>query len=231
MPDFVAGRLEHRLHGAVSGREEAGGRRPRRGRLAGTGAPPSTCPPCPGRTASSIPSSTGPCARRADTIRSSWRRRASPAARGCSSCAARTTAAGAFSPSRRGWCGWRPDRAAGSSSTIVADIARLSGAAGVHVGQDDLPAADGAGDRRPRRDCRRLDPRRGPGRRRPGRRRLLRRGRADLRHRHQGHRLRRARARPGALCRPAGHADCRDWRHHRGACRGDGGGRRRRPWR
>ena len=92
-----------------------------------------------------------------------------------------------------------------------ADIAAMAGAAGVHVGQDDLAGrcdARAARAGRDRRAVRRttqaqvdaaLDVER-----------RLRRGRADLRHRDQGHRLRGARTRSGRATPPA--AGSRWWR-------------------
>ena len=106
------------------------------------------------------------------------------------------------------------------SSTIAPTSRRMSGADGVHVGQDDLTPADARADRRRRRRSRAVDARRAvrPRRSRAG---LLssRSGRCS-RIEHEGDRLRRRRAltqwcgppRCGASTR--GLADGRDRRHH-----------------
>ena len=112
-------------------------------------------------------------------------------ARSCSS-ATRPASSGAFlALAERLVVAARTCAARRSSSTIAPTSRALAGAAGVHVGQDDLPVDDvrpivGAGGDRRALDARR----RGRSTRRCAATATLHRRRADLRHGDQGHRLR-----------------------------------------
>ena len=101
---------------------------------------------------------------------------------------------------------WSSSRAAYGAPVIVndrADIARLAGADGVHVGQDDLSPAAVRARRRRRRDRRPLDAHAGAARRARCCEPVdLRRDRAGLRHGDEGDRLRRGRARRWSARRP-----------------------------
>ena len=151
------------------------------------------------------------CAARAGWIRWRWRAHAWPAAHACCSCARRPESSAAISRARR--FARRAWRGRSTPCVIVndrADIARLSGARGVHVGQDDLRScgcAQRRGDPRRRRPVHARRAADGRGARQRG---DLRRGRSGLRDVDEGHRLLRARARPAPATPRA--AASRSWR-------------------
>ncbi len=146
-PDFVAGRLEHALHGALRSPRPrpADARRVGLARSDAAAVPPlyaivdaDVCARA-GRSRSTSPRAFLAAASRCLQLRA---KHAGPA-RACST-----------SPTR-----WSSRARAAGAIVIVndrADIARLAGAAGVHVGQDDLPAADARARRRAGRGRRAL---------------------------------------------------------------------------
>ena len=133
-----------------------------------------------------------------------------------------------------GWCDAVVARASGYGAAVVvndrADVARMSGAAGVHLGAG-RPAgrgrSPGAGGERRRRA---LDAHGGSGRRCTGASRDLRGGRSGLRDRHQGHGP--STGRPGVRAHDGRAGGCRPGGSHRGdhaGARAGGHCRGRRP--
>ena len=195
-PDFVAGQLSTSFMERFLRARRPAAASPRRSKR------PQSRPsdPDPGRcrrsTRSSTPTSPrapagrcsispAACLRRRRALAADAREGRCPAAR-CSTTAAAHRRAGA---ARYG------------AQVIVndrADIARLAGADGVHVGQDDLSPAAVRAHRRRRRDRRPVHAHDRADRRGGARAGQLRRDRSGLRDRHQGHRLRRGRPRDGA---------------------------------
>ena len=85
-------------------------------------------------------------------------RRSSPAARACCSCAPRTPPTGALRRARARRQGARRPRRRAADRQRSRRRRRLVGAAGVHLGQDDLPPAAARAILGPGRDHRLLDP-------------------------------------------------------------------------
>ena len=191
-PDFIAGRLSTSFMERYLAEKKA----------TNAAVSPRPCSCSTRLPNGSIPSSTPMSAAIAASSRDRWRWRASHGGARLLQLRVKSGSSARFldladGDRRRG----RDVRGARSSSTIAPTSPRMARAAGVHVGQDDLPP-DAVRQVARRRRHRPVDARRRSRSTRRLQRRRLHRRRTGLRHRHQGHRLHAPRSRAGAAMPP-----------------------------